>query len=1725
MTMVRSLSAGRIWTLAIAFAFALVLLVSGGTALAQDGTNDEPTTDPSFHSAIIDNGVIQLGVLDQAHLGVGGGARSLGRGTPGVPSTYNGTTAVGLRYLPTGAESTAPGCICEGWGVADAGAPGPLNHGEADVSVGGVTNLSVVSFTSTASTAVSVVDAFGRLRVTHDFHPSPATANLYETIVTIENISSTAVSDLRYTRTMDWDIEPTPFSEYSTVQGVATSANLLYADDNGFQNPNPLLSRSPQVSGAVGDFVDVGPADHGAHFDFGFDPLAAGASMSFKIYYGAAGNETDALAALGAVGAEAYSFGQTNTGNVTGEPNTFIFAFSGVGGVVLVETPLNLAVDGSVTYTEDDSPVLVAPDLTITGTVDDPIDGATVTIGSGFVSAEDTLGISGSLPAGLSASYNAATGVLTISGSGSTADYQDALRQVTYVNSSQNPDPTPRSVTISLGTALAFPDNGHFYEFVSSGGIQWTAASTAAQTSSLYGLQGYLATITSAAENAFIKDKLQGNGWLGSNDVAIEGDWRWVDGPEAGNLFTYTNWNSGEPNNCCGGEDYLHMIGNAGAGPLGTWNDLPLGGGGGAYYVLGYVVEYGGLTGDPDLTLSGNVTVNVVPVNDPPTADAGGPYTVDEGSSITLSGSGADIPAEGTAVSFAWDLDNDGSSFETPGQNVAFLAVDGPATPTVGLQVCDSGTPLPSACTTTTVDITVNNVAPTVHADAVTVTFGTGAGEIWPFPSTYTENGVTVTAIGFPGHMRVADVGGGNRALYMNSSNNTSSTYRFDMGGAAFTLQSVDTTPLIASRYGTHTLTSSAAATQALVTGTTIVLPAAGWTDITYFEWTIVCTDSPCPNEGYVDNVVIVPSDLSDVTVDEGDTANNTGGFSDPGDDIVTVSASIGSVSQVGTQSGTWAWEFDATDGPVQSGTVTITATDSDGAQGQATFELTVNNVDPVVEAGDDIDVDEGTEFGLGDSGSNVLYSEDFQGAIGSEWSTSITYTAPTTGSTALGNFGNGSRTLTLTGLGAHTEITLDFELHLNNSWDGNGIPICCGIDIVDVSVAGGPTLLHSTFSNTGQYQTYPSFYPGPNNPSGTGATIGGGNSMYALSYTFPHTGSTFSVDFTGIGLQGLGDESWGLDNVTVSSDAATGVAFTDVGVLDTHTASINWGDGNVEAGTVTESGGAGVVNGTHAYGHAGTYTVTVTVTDDDGGIGSDTFVAHVANVAPTITSISASPSSFDEGQSTVVTALFTDPSWLDTHTATVDCGGGDLDASSLTEERVRPDSTGDVAAVCTFGHAGTYTVTVTVTDDLGDSDTATVDVTVVNVAPTLSAITASAVSITEGQSVSVEATFTDPSWLDTHTATVDCGDASLTADSLALVEENVRPDSAGTINSQCTYGDNGIFTITMTVTDDLGDSDTQTVDILVSNVDPTLTLDHTGSIEFAGGEAFIGRNGVEQSHDASATDPGSDDLTFDWSFSPDATTQSTTYLNGTGPDAQPSPDGTYPTSASDTGSVNFSAAGIYTVDVTVTDDDGGSDNDSLAKLVVDNRDCTRSQGFWSHQFRPNGKHHVDDATLLVYLAMIEFASPAFSEVADISTLAAAADIMTYGGPDKRAKATKQALAAWLNWASGAIGWTELIDTDGDNVADTPFNAVIAAVDAVILDGGASNGDLNGAKDLAEAVNLHDKGNPDCSEEESSGDEESGGDAEDDDEPADAPEGDKGNNAGGNGKSQGKGKK
>jgi alpha-tubulin suppressor-like RCC1 family protein/formylglycine-generating enzyme required for sulfatase activity len=253
--------------------------------------------------------------------------------------------------------------------------------------------------------------------------------------------------------------------------------------------------------------------------------------------------------------------------------------------VVVKSIPATITLStASGSYTLLQGAVPLDDSLTVSG--DETFSGATIQIETGFAFG-DTLNLTPSI-GGITGTYDGTKGILTLSGSGSASAYQSALRAVTFSTTSTST--AARGFKVTLGSAISF--GGHYYEFV-PGSHSWAGARTLALSKTFNGLSGYLANLTSADENSFVKTKIGTDVWIGGSDEGTEGVWKWMDGPEAGITFwnglstgsapsgRYANWNSGEPNDA-GNEDYAQFFVSTG-----KWNDLPSGS------RLGFLVEYG----------------------------------------------------------------------------------------------------------------------------------------------------------------------------------------------------------------------------------------------------------------------------------------------------------------------------------------------------------------------------------------------------------------------------------------------------------------------------------------------------------------------------------------------------------------------------------------------------------------------------------------------------------------------------------------------------------------------------------------------------------------------------------------------------------------------------------------------------------------------------------------------------------------------------------------------------------------------------------------------------------------------------------------------------------------------------------------------------------------------------------------------------------------------------
>ena len=351
--------------------------------------------------------------------------------------------------------------------------------------------------------------------------------------------------------------------------------------------------------------------------------------------------------------------------------------------------------------------------------------------------------------------------------------------------------------------------------------------------------------------------------------------------------------------------------------------------------------------------------------------------------------------------------------------------------------------------------------------------------------------------------------------------------------------------------------------------------------------------------------------------------------------------------------------------------------------------------------------------------------------------------------------------------------------------------------------------------------------------------------------------------------------------------DENSPVQFSDASISSPDLiASWSWdfGDGNTGSGKELS----------HVYPDNEIYTVKLTVTDDDGSIDTASHDVTISNVAPVAEA--GLDQTVNEGESVSFSGSFVDPG-ADTHVIGWDFGNGDLSSGELT-----PD--------CAYGDNGIYIVTLNVTDDDDGAGSDNLAVTVNNLPPVVQMGDDRLTE--EGTKISLDAaTFTDAGWLDSHTAVIEWGDNTVKD---GIVDES---NGQGTVLGDHIYEDNGSYIVRVNVIDDDAEQGTDTFTFTVSNIAPTV------------GEISVSVDGVEVdapvigiSSDISATAIFSDPGAFD--------THTASWNWGDGND-------TIVEGASSpiTEIHTYEEAGVYTIKLTVTDDDGGADSSEFRYVVV----------------------------------------------------------------------------------------------------------------------------------------------------------------------------------------------
>jgi hypothetical protein len=149
---------------------------------------------------------------------------------------------------------------------------------------------------------------------------------------------------------------------------------------------------------------------------------------------------TQASPSLATRGDNAYALAWS--GNGTGD-------VEGVFARLFKNSPPTVTTTGStLAYTENAGAIAIDPGLLLSDSDSAALTGATVSISANYASAEDTLAFTDQL--GIMGSWNPGTGILTLSGTATLANYQAALRAITYANSSNNPSAATRTISFTI---------------------------------------------------------------------------------------------------------------------------------------------------------------------------------------------------------------------------------------------------------------------------------------------------------------------------------------------------------------------------------------------------------------------------------------------------------------------------------------------------------------------------------------------------------------------------------------------------------------------------------------------------------------------------------------------------------------------------------------------------------------------------------------------------------------------------------------------------------------------------------------------------------------------------------------------------------------------------------------------------------------------------------------------------------------------------------------------------------------------------------------------------------------------------------------------------------------------------------------------------------------------------------------------------------------------------
>jgi hypothetical protein len=373
----------------------------------------------------------------------------------------------------------------------------------------------------------------------------------------------------------------------------------------------------------------------------------------------------------------------------------------------------------------------------------------------------------------------------------------------------------------------------------------------------------------------------------------------------------------------------------------------------------------------------------------------------------------------------------------------------------------------------------------------------------------------------------------------------------------------------------------------------------------------------------------------------------------------------------------------------------------------------------------------------------------------------------------------------------------------------------------------------------------------------GTITALGGGRFGVAGSHAYAEEGTYFAQ----VGVKSLGgastqafstatvvDAGISVSAAPITTVAGQGVAatvasFTDgyaLGQLSEFTATISWGDGTSDLGTITQPGGVGTtffVSGAHAYAKPQIYALSISVSEPGGAAASDSTTAAVADAPFSV--VSQTLQSITEGGSYAgAVGTFSTPNLIASagdYVASVDWGDGSTTGglvttlgSQLVGGTLQQVFNVASATPHTYAEEGTYPVTLTVVSVGGTKESDSTDVTVLD-AP-ISGVASAPVSLQAGTNFSgVVGSFVEYSAapLGDFTATVDWGDGVLAPASVSM-----GPNGTFLVSATHLFTTPGTPTVSVHVSDVGGSTGTFTPGFTITDVPISATATPVAAVK-----------------------------------------------------------------------------------------------------------------------------------------------------------------------------------------------------------------------------------------------------------------------------------------------------